>query len=190
MYFIIKENLDRGLLYTKERIDFMVIEKQSTVETTVIFSDDQFHRFLLQRKWDENKRKATIIMLNPSFADQIKVDLTVMKVGNYLAEHEYGSLDIVNLFSYISTDPEKLVKNQDLIRRETDDYIVEALKKSDLVIIAWGSDQKKYVTRKREITGIIQKHAGNVKCFKDSQGRKGRHPSRLGNDLDLVDFFD
>ncbi|KRF52548.1 hypothetical protein ASG99_12345 [Bacillus sp. Soil768D1] len=168
----------------------MVLEKKSTVETTVIFSDDKVHRFLLQRKWDNgNKRKATIIMLNPSFADQIKIDLTVMKVGNYLADHEYDSLDIVNLFSYISTDPENLVRNRDLIRGETDSYIMEAIKKSDLVIIAWGSDQKKYVTRKREVTRIIQKYAGNVKCIKDSQGRKGRHPSRLGNDLALVDFF-
>ncbi|MEK4198449.1 DUF1643 domain-containing protein [Cytobacillus sp. FSL K6-0265] len=80
------------------------------------------------------------MMLNPNFADQIKVDLTVMKMGNYLVECQYGSLDIVILFSYIATDPEKLIKDQDLIRRETDKYIVEAIKKSDLVIIAWGSD--------------------------------------------------
>lgn len=114
---------------------FYGTRKKATVETTVIFSDDQLHRFLLQRNWNENRRKATIIMLNPSFVDQIKVDLNVMKVGNYLAECQYGSLDIVNLFSYIATDPEKLVKNQDLIRKETDEYIVQVTERNYILFL-------------------------------------------------------
>jgi hypothetical protein len=93
--------------------------------------------FFLAEHGTKMAKCATIIMINPSFADEIKSDTIVMKVGNFLANRGYGSLQIVNLFSYISTHPEALVKNKDVLRAETDSYIKQAVQNTDLIIIGW-----------------------------------------------------
>jgi hypothetical protein len=167
----------------------MVILKKTQVDYNAIFSEDNMHRFLLSRIWDIEKKKATAIMLNPSYADHLKNDLTVLKVTNCLIDQGFGTLSIVNLFSFIATDPKELSNNKDTIRSDTNEYIVNAIKGADLIIIGWGSDSHKYISRKGELKVILEKFQIKLKCFRDSENKMGRHPSRLGNDLELIDFI-
>lgn len=166
----------------------MVILRKTNIEYSAIFSDDSKHRFSLNRIWDIEKEKAVAIMLNPSYADHLKNDLTVLKVTNFLIDQGFGSLSIVNLFSYIATDPKELSNNKDIIRSETNEYIVNSIKETDLVIIGWGSDSQKYISRKKDLKAILAESQIKLKCFRDSEGKMGRHPSRLGNDLELIDY--
>ena len=83
----------------------MIKVKEAQVQSKAIFSDDLQHRYLLSQTWDRDKKSAAIIMINPSFADELKIDTSVMKIRNFLVENEYGSMSIVNLFSYISPNP-------------------------------------------------------------------------------------
>lgn len=166
----------------------MAIEKEALIKTKAIFSEDGKHRFLLRRIWDENKKKAAVIMQNPSYADELKGDLSVTKIMNFLIDEGFGCLDIVNLYSFISTDPENLKRNNDLERKDTDKFILKAIEDAEIIIIAWGSDKNKYSARKREVMKLIKEYAIPLKCFKDPDGKMGRHPSRMGNDFELVDF--
>ena len=81
-----------------------MITTRSSVRTEVIYSDDMNHRLILKKDWsrDKEKLKCTIIMINPSTADEIEMDRTTMNIINNLKRLNYTSVDICNLFSYIT----------------------------------------------------------------------------------------
>lgn len=88
----------------------MILEK--SIKSTAIVSDDGNYRYRLTRVWDNNKQSATVIMLNPSKANELKSDKTVMNLTNFLIDNNFGSVNIVNLFSYMTTDPSKLYERE------------------------------------------------------------------------------
>lgn len=144
------------------------------------------YRYSLIKLWNETLSKATIIMLNPSIADELKNDHSVNRCLNYLIDNDYGSLEIVNLFAYIETDSKKLKTSEKYIGPENEFYIREAIKNSETIIVAWGSDND-YKMRKKQVLSII----GNrpVKYFEDFSGRTiPTHISRLKNGFELRDY--
>jgi len=144
------------------------------------------YRYSLIKLWDETLPKATIIMLNPSIANELKNDLSVNRCLNFLIDNNYGSLEIVNLFAYIETDSNNLRTNQEYIGSENDNYICEAIVNSETIIVAWGSDNE-YRIRKRQVLSIIGNHA--IKYFEDYSERTiPTHISRLKNGFDLRDY--
>lgn len=165
----------------------MVQEIVKTIESKVILSDDGLYRYSLMRTWDKNKKKAAVIMLNPSKANVLKSDKTVMNVTNFLIDHDYGSLTIVNLFSYIATDSKKLTERNLDNEAPNDDYIRDVCSKADVIIVAWTKDRK-HVTRKREVEIILKEHEYKLKCFIDGAGNKPRHPRDLGENWSLGNY--
>lgn len=166
----------------------MVKEIEKIIKSKAILSDDELYRYKLCRIWDENKPKATIIMLNPSKADTLITDRTVMNVTNYLIENNYGSVKVVNLFAFRATDPKFLKQRDEKQEALNSDYLKEAFFDSDVIIVAWVRDKDKYVTRKREVEKLLLEFKGKIKCFEDGSGKKLRHPRDLGLDWKLVDY--
>lgn len=76
----------------------MTVTEKSVVKTEAIFSADKQYRYLLRKKWDKNKKKVMVIMINPSTAAEIFIDHTTMYVINNLFKLDVGAVDIVNLF--------------------------------------------------------------------------------------------
>lgn len=158
------------------------------MKSTVLLSDDEQYRYRLTRVWDDNKPSATVIMLNPSKADMLITDRTVMNVTNYLVSNNYGSLTVVNLFAYRTTDPKFLTQRDSEQEELNNRYLAESFVESDTLIVAWVRDKDKYVMRKREVEGILAAYRDKVKCFEDGKGKKLRHPRDLGLDWKLVDY--
>lgn len=73
--------------------------EMTAMQTTAIYNDDKTHRYLLRKDWDSDKPSAKIIMLYPCSADTVTVDHTTMFVLHNLERLDYGSVNIVNLFS-------------------------------------------------------------------------------------------
>lgn len=166
-----------------------MVTYEGTIKSTVILSDNKRYRYRLTRAWDPTKKKATVIMLNPSIADALKVDKTVMNLTNYLIDNNFGSVDIVNLFSYISTDPTELSKSEEEYEIKNNEHISAAIKEAHTVIIAWVRGGNKFVqARKKEIEAMLLPYKDKVKCFKDNQGRKPRHPRDLGKGWTIEDY--
>jgi len=165
----------------------MIVIKEATVQSKVIFSEDRRHRYLLERVWDSNKKVATVIMINPSFADELKTDMTVCKLMNFLMDNDFGSIRIVNLYAFISTDPSALVNNPDAVGILNDQYIENSISNTDLIIVAWGIEKTKYTKRKAYVRNILIKHKKEVKGFMDDENKVGRHPSRI-NKFILSDY--
>lgn len=113
----------------------MIIDK-SIIKAEAVFSEDRSRRYLLRKEWDSKKLKATIIMTNPSTADMLTMDYTTLYIMNNVVKLDFGSIDIVNLISKMTT---KLNVKEDLeLEEENISFILKSAEKSDKVIIAWG----------------------------------------------------
>lgn len=169
----------------------MIKTIERTIRSIAILSENNKYRYCLTKVWEENKQRATVIMLNPSKANELKYDKTVMNISNYLIDNDYGSMDIVNLFSYMTTYPNELGRREQKHEKYNDNYIIMAAERSNIIIIAWGSDSKKYITRKKEVENLLMPYKYKLKCFKDEEGKKPRHPRDLGKNwtLDEYDFM-
>ncbi|MDR0442480.1 MAG: DUF1643 domain-containing protein [Treponema sp.] len=164
----------------------MIKEKSATIKSRAVFSKDEKHRYLLERIWNDKKKKATVIMLNPSFADELKTDQTICKVMNFLIEKDFGTLRVVNLYAFISSEPSHPKKNHDVVGELNNQYILDAINDTDVIIIAWGVEKKEYIKRIAEVKEILSKSGKKIKTFIVND-RVGGHPSR-GNISDMIDY--
>lgn len=163
----------------------MVKEVSKTIECSAVFSEDGDYRYLLTRTWDKSKPKATVLMLNPSVADVLKMDRTIMNVMNYLIDsEEYGGLVVVNLFAYVSTDPKMLKHRDDDLEAKNNEYLDDTFDDSEIIIVAWTRDN--YKPRKREVKNKLQSYQDKIRCFEDASGTKPRHPRDLGEGWKMV----
>ncbi len=97
------------------------------------------YRYLLWREWDSNLKTVSFIMFNPSRADAEINDPTITRCINFAKSWGYGRLEVVNLFAYRTSKPSLLKQAVEPIGKDNDRYIVEAVKRSDKVILAWGN---------------------------------------------------
>lgn len=118
---------------------------------------------------------ATIIMMNPAFADSEASDDTISNIESFIREYnktcdsekkKFGSFDIVNLFPVRMPKSAKLNKLLDATKSKTPKYqkFVESyLKetcKNHIIIAAWGS---KYHHKGKELFGNINEI--KFKCY-------------------------
>ena len=104
---------------------------------TVITGD---YRYLLWREWDISNKTVSFIMLNPSRADASLNDPTITRCINFAKYWGYGRLEVVNLFAYRTSKPSLLKQATEPIGKDNDRYILESVRKSDKVILAWGNN--------------------------------------------------
>lgn len=79
-----------------------------TSEDNAFFSSDRKHRIWLCRIWDSTKPRIMFIGLNPSTANETSNDPTIRRVKSMANSWGYGGVYMMNLFTFISTDPKKL----------------------------------------------------------------------------------
>jgi hypothetical protein len=154
-----------------------MLTEKAVLKTEAAFSEDRRHRYILRKEWDSKKPKATIIMTNPSTADLLNMDYTTLYIMNNIIKLDFGTIDIVNLVSKMTT---KLnVKNDLEVDEENFTVICKSAEKSDKVILAWGKlgENNKKV---RDVQDILLER---LKPFKDKlcviaceSGGSGFHP--------------
>ncbi|MFM2061823.1 MAG: hypothetical protein RLZZ507_1493 [Cyanobacteriota bacterium] len=108
------------------------------------------YRYLLRRKWDENLPQVTFVMLNPSTADHKKPDPTITKCIELARSWNYGSLEVVNLFAYITPKREKLLDEDDPVGPKNNLYIQSAAQRAESIIVAWGGGKFPKIMRRNE----------------------------------------
>jgi len=78
------------------------------------------------------------IGLNPSTANETSNDPTIRRVQSMAKSWGYGGVYMMNLFTFISTDPKKLNIKQGNVHN-ADNWLIDTAKQSDKVIFAWGN---------------------------------------------------
>jgi hypothetical protein len=166
-----------------------LIELEATIKYKTVMDDRQINRYTLTREWDTSLPKIVYIMLNPSIADHLKVDPTLNKCLNFAIDNGYGSLEIVNLFAFRSTDPDQLKRIENPIGSENDQFILNAVNNAETIVLAWGGENGKYMSRDKQILELIKNYKAKIKCFEDFTGKKKpQHPLTLKNGFILIDF--
>jgi hypothetical protein len=78
-------------------------------------------------------------MLNPSTADEFKLDPTCARARSYAEQWGYGSLIVTNVFGWRATDPNDMRSAKDPVGPGNDSAIVRAAKEAGIVVCAWGN---------------------------------------------------
>lgn len=132
---------------------------QNIYRKKAIFSEDRKFRYVLTRIWDSDKPPIVFIMLNPSTADEYKLDPTNRRVVNYCKNWGYGKLITLNLFALRSTDPKKLYEVEDPVGPLNDFYIKNICQQVKFIIAGWGTH------------GTLHKRNDDVFALINAEGR-------------------
>jgi hypothetical protein len=103
------------------------------------FSSCRRWRYLLWRRWDEEKPVANFLMLNPSTADENQLDPSCNRARDFAARWGYGALIVTNLFAWRATDPKDMKEAEDPVGRSNNQAILRAARQSAVVVCAWGN---------------------------------------------------
>tara|TARA_B100001029_G_C15043821_1_gene445607 strand:+ start:908 stop:1372 length:465 start_codon:yes stop_codon:yes gene_type:complete len=106
------------------------------------FSKDGLYRYSLCRIWENKLPKILFIMLNPSLACASKNDPTIKKLINFSKSWGFGGFHVGNLYSNISPYPKNIVSIKNVREKKNIDSIKNMIKKSQLIIYAWGNNEK------------------------------------------------
>lgn len=109
------------------------------------------YRYDLYREWrapliDPAARGVLFIMLNPSTADAKADDPTIRKCIGFARTWGYCSLHVANLYAWRATKPADLwaaeKAGHNIIGPGNDDLLIDLARSADLVVCAWGANQK------------------------------------------------
>jgi hypothetical protein len=104
-----------------------------------VFSRCEKYRYLLWRHWGPKDTRILWLMLNPSTADEQKLDPTVTRCQGYTSAWGFGGFEVCNLFALRATDPQVMRADSDPVGTWNDAAILEASQRADLVVCAWGN---------------------------------------------------
>jgi len=156
----------------------MKIEK-STIKSEAVFSDDHKFRYLLHREWIRERRHAMVLSISPSSQVGATTDLTTMLITTNVNKADYGGFSLVNLISAVDVEAKKLKSTNGLIGDDTDKYITEAAKASDIIILAYGkiaAVNKAFAERETEVLKLLEPYANKLHFITDVMGREMLHP--------------
>lgn len=143
-------------------------------------------RFLIAYDLDGGckRKKALVVMENPSKADQNISDQTVNHVLEYMHEFRYSEVYIMNLIPKYGTDSgsmdDDLSGREDLLKKN-DDLICAVSRKVSKVFAAWGGksgfDKEYYNTRIQSVKSRLKDKP--LYCYAiNKTNRQPKHPGR------------
>ena len=145
----------------------------------VLFSDE-FHRYryALWRLWDKSREKLLFIGLNPSTANAIKDDPTIIRCVNFAKLWGYGGLYVGNLFSLVSANPAPLFRapSVELPGGPNDTAIKRMRELSADVLVGWGNEGRNAKTRPYEVLALV---GFPVYCLGKTRSGEPKHPLYL-----------
>ena len=149
------------------------------------FSRCRRWRYLLWRRWDETKPVANFLMLNPSTADEFKLDPSCTRARNYAERWGYGGLIVTNIFGWRATDPKVMRSVKDPVGRGNNAAIVRAAKEAAIVVCAWGSHGE-HRGRGAEVLHLLGQNRIEPNALRVTAGGHPSHPLYLPASLNPV----
>lgn len=153
-----------------------------------VISSCKRYRYRLWRRWDESKPVLVFIMLNPSTADGEEDDPTIRKCIGFAKLHDFGGIEVVNLFAWQATDPAALRKQSSvsitsIVGSENNRFIdIAASLPNATVVFAWGTHAQGYIHRMFEVRDLVRRRllldrgVGPQCLGYTSMTRQPRHP--------------
>ncbi|WP_371736966.1 DUF1643 domain-containing protein [Brevibacillus sp. HD1.4A] len=156
--------------------------------TDAVFDEAKVYRYSLIRRWNDKLPRLTYIMLNPSTANENDDDPTIRRCLGFAKQWNYGSIEVVNLFAYRATDPSELLSCTDPIGYENNKYILEAIQRSSLIVLAWGT-KGSLKERDKEVVRLLNNVRENVYCLSRTKEGHPKHPLYVRGDTKPIYYF-
>ena len=146
------------------------------------FSRCRRWRYLLWRRWDAARPVANFLMLNPSTADELKLDPSCTRARNYAERWGYGGLIVTNIFGWRATDPKVMRAVRDPVGRGNDAAILRAAREAKIVVCAWGSHGE-HMQRGMRVVDMLTSHGIELHSLRVTAGGHPGHPLYLPQTL-------
>lgn len=155
----------------------MIFKHIEGVSVDAVFSNCKKYRYKLTIENDNSSGSETVcvVMQNPSVANTEIADRSVKFLEKLIFTKGYSEfrnvkkIIIVNQFTFIQTNDFKGLESD--IGEKNDEHILEAIRESDIVLIAWGRDNS-HSERKKAINNMLAEHSGKTLL------ETNKHPSR------------
>lgn len=145
-----------------------------TIPKGAIFSGDGKYRYALWRVWSQRRPLLMFIGLNPSRANHIMDDPTITRLMARADSEGYGGLLAGNLFALVSSNPDILLRDGNVVGVETDDYLRYMIGMAERVLCAWGS----FPAASKRATAILEMVSAPY-CFGTNRDGHPKHPLYL-----------
>jgi hypothetical protein len=146
------------------------------------FSSCRRWRYLLWRRWDAAKPVANFLMLNPSTADEVKLDPTCSRARDYAERWGFGALIVTNIFAFRNTSPEQMKAAADPVGPGNDAAIVSAAREAGIVVCAWGNHGA-FLSRSARVLEKLKAHRVALHTLRVNAGGEPAHPLYLPGNL-------
>ena len=161
----------------------MQAELFKTKNIGAAFSECRKYRYALWRIWDENLPLVMFIGLNPSKADESKVDNTIESVIRISKSNGFGGFYMMNCFPYVSTNPDDLKDFGNTAFN--DNWLYKVSRLCSEVVFAWGAFKIiKTLGRDKELIGMFPK-AKALEILKDGSPK---HPLYCKGSTQFINF--
>jgi hypothetical protein len=151
-----------------------------------LFSRCRRWRYLLWRRWGDGP-VANFLMLNPSTADEFKLDPSCTRARNYAERWGYGALIVTNIFGWRATDPKVMKSVKDPVGRGNDAAILRAAREAKLVVCAWGNHGE-HLGRGQEVLSLLRKQDIPLHLLRQNGKGQPCHPLYLPQTLTPEEF--
>ena len=142
------------------------------------FSRCRRWRYLLWRRWDAARPAANFLMLNPSTADEFRLDPSCSRARDYAERWGFGSVLITNIFAWRATDPEEMKAARDPVGRGNDAAILRAAREAALVVCAWGNHGA-HMDRAGKVVKMLNAEKTALHALPVNRGGQPAHPLYL-----------
>jgi hypothetical protein len=152
---------------------------------SAVFSPCGKYRYRLTRELGSGPR-VVFAMLNPSTATETVSDPTVTRCMNFARSWGYGSLEVVNIFAYRSTDPYAMKLERDPVGPDNDRHIRDACNGA-FVVCAWGRHGS-FLSRDLHVIWMLRQDGVRLHCLKMTKDHLPSHPLYLPGSLKPVPY--
>ena len=148
------------------------------------FYDCHLFRYLLNCKIEEKdkEKSITVILLNPSFADEYGLDRTLFNVKKFLKEQtNYSEFNVLNIFPIRTPNSKNLtekMRKYKKLQEKNNEFIKKVISESNDVLIAWGS---KYHKNAKWILDLLKDKAVYTYCINKDGSPRHFSPQAYNN---------
>jgi hypothetical protein len=157
-------------------------------EGGAVISADRRYRYNLWRTWDDTLPVCGWVMLNPSTADETKLDPTLRRVRDFCCRWGFGGFTIRNLFALRATDPRELRTAGDRVGLENDAWLKSLTIEVDRIVVGWGTGRYPRIEKRWERVAEILAPAHPV-CLATAKDGQPCHPLYQRADLTPVAWY-
>jgi hypothetical protein len=151
------------------------------------FSPCRKYRYTLTRIWDVRAPVACWLLLNPSTADERKLDPTLRRCFGFSRSWGFGGMLVANIFAFRSPHPGKVYAASDPIGPQNDQHIRRLVRKADKVIVGWGVHGQ-LGGRADSVRALLSRCQIEAWCLGRTKDSHPKHPLYVASSTELVRF--